>query len=332
MDPTTGALKALVSNPGYDLNAFTGGISQEAYQALLDNPSKPLFNHAWQGLYPPGSVLKPFTAAFALEAEAISVNSEFNESIDVDENRKETWRPTGFGAWNYPPITRITLRNRPSPLNMYNGMVTSDNIYFAYAALRLGMEKYMAYTERMGLGEAIPFDLNVSKSQLLNKDTEFNKKLLADSGYGQGEVLITPLQLCATFGAFANGGDIMRPYIVQSLNKTEERRYISVETTRPQVWKENALSRQAIEIINPMLYAVTQSGGTARQLRLDDIRVAAKTGTAELGGDKSREIAWLAGFWLDGNEPRVALVMIEIEANSTYSGYRFDIAREMLRK
>ena len=206
IDPTTGALETIASNPTYNLNDFVRGISDEDWNALISSSGKPLFNHATTGLYPPGSIFKPFTASLALESGVITKNTEFTQKIEND-----LWTPSGFGAWTYPAIKRIKLNNRPTPLNMRTAMITSDNIYFAYAALKSGQEGFMAFAQSIGLGEAIPFELSTAKSQLKNDATEFNIKYLADSGYGQGEMLFTPLQLAAAFGAFANNGDIMQP-------------------------------------------------------------------------------------------------------------------------
>jgi penicillin-binding protein len=325
LDPTTGAVQTIASNPTYDLNDFVRGISDEKWNALIASSGKPLFNHATSGLYPPGSIFKPFTASLALESGVLTKNTEFTQKITND-----LWTPSGFGAWTYPAIKRIKLNNRPTPLNMRTAMITSDNIYFAYAALKSGQEGFIAYAESLGLGESIPFELSTAKSQLKNDDTEFNIKYLADSGYGQGEILFTPLQLAATFGAFANNGDIMQPYVVDAFYQANGTDYNSISKTSPLVWKSDVIDSGTITTINPMLEAVVKEG-TGASLGNTGTRVAGKTGTAQVSADKTREIAWFAGFWIDENKPRLALVMIELEANSPYSAYRFTVIHEMLK-
>ena len=222
MNPKTGAVQAMYSYPSYDINLFARGISGADYSGLLNNKAKPLINRVTQGLYPPGSTMKAFTAACALDNGILDESYAFNES----EIKKDYWTPTEYGAWIWTPIKRTHI-NYPisGPLNMRKALIHSDNIYFANAALKTGWELFEKYMTNIGFTESIPFDIGVATPQLKDEDTVVDYKLIADSGYGQAEILVTPLQLASMFSAFANGGNIATPYVVKGLYKEDGIRY-----------------------------------------------------------------------------------------------------------
>ena len=331
MNPVTGAIDAMSSWPGYDLNSFARGISSVDYNALLSMANTPLYNRLTQGLYPPGSVLKAFTAVAALQTATLDENYVFEGEIEEDY-----WLPTEFGTWMGSKIKRTEVKyGRMSPLNMRSAIVHSDNIYFANASLLLGWDNYQSYMTSIGFGEKMPFDLNVATSQLYNEGTELSLMLLAESGYGQGELLTTPLQMAVMFSAFANGGTIMQPYIVESLCETKGITYDTVSSTMPTPWKTGVIDQSSLDIVVPYLQDVVDHdlNGTGRSLKVNSVQVAAKTGTAEIGNDKSREISWFAGFRC-GVEPadaRLVLVMLEVPTEDQFQSLKFDIARELLK-
>lgn len=331
LNPTTGAIDAMSSWPGYDLNSFARGISSADYNALLSMSNTPLYNRLTQGLYPPGSVLKAFTAVAALQTGALDQDYVFTGLIEDDY-----WLPTEFGDWMGSRIKRTEVKyGRMSPLNMRSAIVHSDNIYFANASLLLGWDNYETYMESIGFGDTMPFDLNVATSQLYNEGTELSLMLLAESGYGQGELLTTPLQMAVMFSAFANGGNIMQPYIVESLCETKGITYDTVSTTQPKLWKSGVIDQASLDIVVPYLQDVVDKNlnGTGRSLKVNSVQVAAKTGTAEIGNDKSREISWFAGFrcGVEAEDARLVLVMLEIPTEDEYTSLKFDVAREMLK-
>ena len=331
MNPVTGAIEAMSSWPSYDLNLFARGISSSDYAKLTSQKNTPLYNRLTQGLYPPGSVLKAFTAAAALDTGTLDENYAFTGLIEDDY-----WLPTEFGTWVGSRIKRATVKYRKLPtLNMRSAIVYSDNIYFANAALLMGWEKFAAYMEQVGIGEEIPFDLHVASSQVHNADADLSLMLLAESGYGQGQVLTTPLQMAALFCAFANEGDVPVPYLVEGAYRVDGIKYETVYKTVPKTWREDIVSQHALEVIVPYLQDVVHKplNGTGRLLEVNSCQVAAKTGTAEIGNDKSREISWFAGFRCDvePGQERLALVMLEVPTSGSYSNTKFDIAREMLK-
>ncbi|MDR0839962.1 MAG: hypothetical protein LBN26_01035 [Christensenellaceae bacterium] len=332
MNPKTGRIEAMSSWPSYDLNLFARGISSSDYNNLISKANTPLYNRLTQGLYPPGSVFKAFTAAAALDTQTLDENYVFTDKIADDY-----WLPSEFGTWLGSKIKRATVNHRYlTPLNMRSAIVYSDNIYFANASLLTGWDNFEAYLHQIGLSDTLPFDLNVARAQLHNKDTELSLMLLAESGYGQGEILTTPLQMATLFCAFANDGDVPTPYLVEGMYAVNGIKYDVVSRTVPKVWKRGIISQHALEVITPYLkdVVIPQYNGTGRSLGVTSYTVAAKTGTAEIGNDKSREISWFAGFRADApqGEERLVLVMLEIPANSVYSSTKFTIARELLKK
>ncbi len=328
MNPTTGAIQAMSSYPSYDINQLARG-NTDYYKALTDDAQKPLLNRVTQGLYPPGSTFKAFTAAAALQYNVLTPDYVFTGKIVNDY-----WTPTEYGTWIWPSIKRAEIRNRELPLNMRNAMLHSDNIYFANAALLMGEDRFIQFLEKIGMNDSVPFELGSSNSQIVNENTDISYKLLADMGYGQGELLVTPLQLAAMFSAFANGGSMVVPRMVEGLYKTEGSSYSAVSTLQPETWIENAISQSAVSKLLPMLEDVVNSkyNGTGRPLRVKNCTAAGKTGTAEIGSDKSREISWFVGFrtGVSDEDARLALVMIEIPNEDKYTNLKFDIARAML--
>ena len=331
MNPKTGEVNAIASNPSYDLNRFIKGMSGDEYKALEEQENEPLRNRAARELYPPGSTFKAFTAAAALDTGTVNENYVFTGYIDNDY-----WKPTGYGEWPWPRIKRTRVYHRTEPMNMTNCMLHSDNIYFADVALKIGQEKFIAYfNEKLGMDKSLPYELGAARSQLYSRGSVMDNKLLADSGYGQGQVLVTPLQLAAMFSAFANNGDMPTPRITDGLYVTDGVEYKCIRKSEYSVWMEDAISTNAINKIVPMLQGVVDpnKNGTGRSLRVTNVDVAAKTGSAEIGKDKTRMYSWFAGFRLNvaQEDERVVIVMLDVPDSGAYSSLKFQIARELLK-
>ena len=320
MDASTGYVEGMVSYPSYDDNLFTFPVSDEQWDYLMsDDANRPLFSRATQGQYPPGSVIKPFTASVALEEGVITSETEFDGEI-TDDNK---WTPTGE-EWPYPAITRVD--DSGSPLKLYNGMIHSDNIYFAWTALRLGEETFLERLDGLGMDEAVPFDLPVRDANIINDPTAISRKMLADMGYGQGELLVTPVQIAAMYTAFANGtGDMLQPILVQKTCRTDGLEYVTLEDRDAKLWIGDAISGRSLNMLEPILNDVIEQG-TGRKARISGIDIAGKTGTAEI--DKTREISWFVGYWQNGSYDRLVVVMVDGAAEE--GSVKFDIAKELL--
>lgn len=320
LEPTTGEVLAISSFPDFDPNLFVLNSDPETLASYVAADSNsPLYNRAVQGSYIPGSTVKPLIAAMALDDGVVDENYEFTGEII-----KKQWTPKGY--WPYPPITRVS--NYSGPVNMSNAITKSDNIYFADVALKAGWEKLEPFLKMIGFDERIPFDLRVSKPGYLNSDNYENMQLLAATGYGQGELIISPLQMACIFSSLANNGDVMTPRLVRATRRMEGTDYAVVDEYSESVWKENIISDHALSTIVPMLRRVVEEG-SGRKNHINGLTICGKTGTAEIGSDKTREIAWMIAFVENADYNRLVCVTLELPAN--YKGtIRYDLARELL--
>ena len=373
MNPTTGAVEAMVSFPGYDPNSFTrGDLDDEAWAAMEKDPKTPLLNRAIQGLYPPGSTFKPLVAITGLESGNMTLDWAFPQDQEHLRDIDTIWNPTKGTLIPESGVTKVTRTystNRRGPMNMKNCMIQSDNIYFAYLGMKIGWDTLKRYLTVMGMGEAIPFDLPTQKSQIKNtgdgekEASEETMDLLAMTGYGQGELLLTPLQLASYISAFRNGGTVYAPYVIESVWQEDKTEYNEVSRHEPTVWKEICATGTA-EAIRDMLEGVVEAPsnmgknpvtkehwggyGTGRFLSiLRTYTCAGKTGTAELAKklnakDADKELAWFVAFrsrHIDGaelepEEERLVLVMLEIDMTKQvdeWTQMKFLIAQALLK-
>ena len=319
LEPTTGQIVSIASYPTYDPNLFTFGISQQKWEELTSEESmNPLYNRATIGLYPPGSTFKPFTAAIAMDTNTISYDFVMREHISDNK-----WTPS-YTGWVYPPVTRVMAT--PGLLNMRNALIYSDNIYFAYTALKIGADQFYSELERVGFNEVITTDITLGRPRITNEGGFSKLNLLADTGYGQGELLISPLQMAAMFGLFANDGDIMKPYIIEKMYKEENGDYHQTYSSTPIVWKDDVFSEYSLSKIGNVLRDVVDFG-TAEAVSISGKNVYGKTGTAEIGNDKSREIAWFLGYVY---YPEPLLVCVTLEVPAGEGAVRYEIAKPLL--
>ena len=221
LNPKTGEVLALVSTPSYSNNDFVLGLSTDKWNALNNDVNQPLMSR-YKQTYTPGSSMKPITAAIGLETKAIDP--------DKDLGAKDKWQKDS--SWgNY----YVTTLHAPSPNNLKNAITYSDNVYFARSALNIGKENLFKYYKNLKIGKKVPFELALNKSQYINKNQKVSDQLIADSGYGQGQILINPLQLASIYSAFVNNGSIYQPHIVQGQTK---------------IWIKNVFSKETTKIIN----------------------------------------------------------------------------------
>lgn len=364
MDPTTGAVQAMYSFPDYDAEAFSrGSVGSVAWAQMEKDPQTPMLNRAVQGLYAPGSTFKTLTGLAALETGTLTVADTFPEEterikIAASKSQMGNWKDSWFvseGEWAFTGIDRVNRTystNRHTPMNMESSIIDSDNIFFSWAAMKMGWEKFKSYMEYIGIGEKVPFEISTeSASQLKDSDSTETWDLLAMSGYGQGEILITPLQMATYVGAIHNGGVAMEPYIVDSIWHADGNAYLQIEKHDPTVWKTiaNKANAEAMENMMKGVCALPEDkGGTAKYLGIRRVyTIAGKTGTAEIGtGDfKNKELAWFIGFRSCYNtgagggpirpeDERLVLVMLEINLEdppAEYTLMKFKIGRELLK-
>lgn len=293
LNPYTGEVLALVSTPSYNSNDFILGMSADQWETLNQSEAQPLYNRFRQ-TWCPGSSFKPIIAAIGLTSGALDPEEDYGQ-----EGLK--WR--NDASWGNYYVTTLHTYDR---VTLENALIHSDNIYFAKAALKIGKDKLAENLSHLGFSENLPFEISLSSSQYA-RDGIFQSEIqLADTGYGQGEVLVNPLHLACLYTAFCNKGDVISPTLLYQ------------EEAAPRIWIKNAFSEAAAEIVrNALLKTVNTPAGTGYTVHRKDLSLAGKTGTAEIKLSKTdnqgTELGWFAVFTTDKDtsEPILLVTMVE---------------------
>ena len=293
MNPYTGEVLALVSTPSYDNNDFIMGLSSEQWTALNDHEDKPMYNRFRQ-VWCPGSTFKPVTAAVGLESGAIDPNEDYG-NVGLSWQKDASW-----GSYY------VTTLHAYEPVILENALIYSDNIYFAKAALKIGYEEMESSLTQLGFNAELPFEIKMAKSQYSNSESIETEIQLADSGYGQGQVLVNPLHLACIYSAFCNEGNIIKPYLVYQNEVSAE------------YWISGAFSSEtASRVLEGTKKVVNDSHGTGYAAHRDDIVLAGKTGTAEIKASKDdtsgTELGWFAVFTAEKTVERPILIISMVE-------------------
>lgn len=322
MNPNNGEILALVSFPTYDDNVFARGITAEEYGQLADDPAKPLFDRAVSGEYPSGSTIKPVIAAAALEEKIINENTSFLSTggIRVGEWFFPDWKAGGHGV-----------------TNVRRALAESINTFFYYIGggyqdfRGLGVEMINKYGKLFGLGTQTGIDLNGEAGGFL-PTKEWKEKIKGERWYigdtyhlaiGQGDLLVTPLQVAAYTAVFANGGSLYRPHLVKEILSRKDNIISRVEAAPV---RSKFIDAYNIKIVRQGLRQ-TVTAGSARSLQSVPVPVAGKTGTAQWSSVKPAH-AWFTGFAPYDNPEVVITVLVE-EAGEG-SSIAAPIARDVL--
>ena len=284
---------ALVSTPSYDNNEFIRGLSSEKWTSLNEDEKKPLYNRFRQ-VWCPGSTFKPVVAGIGLKTETIDPKEDFgNEGLEWQKD-------SSWGSY------QVTTLHEYEPVIMKNAIIYSDNIYFAKAALKIGSENFMNTLNEIGFNQDIPFEIVMQESTYSNTDKIETEIQLADSGYGQGQILVNPLHLASIYTSFLNEGNMVKPYLTYE------------EEAAGEIWIENAFTKENVEeIMQGVEGVVNNPEGTGYAAHRDDILLAGKTGTAELKATKEdtsgKEIGWFSVFTAEENVDRPILLISMVE-------------------
>ncbi|HGF7524688.1 TPA: penicillin-binding transpeptidase domain-containing protein [Enterococcus faecium] len=285
--PKTGDLLALASSPSYDPNKMTNGISQEDYKAYEENPEHPFISRFATG-YAPGSTFKMITAAIGLDNGTIDPN----EVLTINGLK---WQKDS--SWGSYQVTRVS--DDVSQVDLKTSLIYSDNIYMAQETLKMGEKKLRTGLDKFIFGEDLDLPISMNPAQISNEDSFNSDILLADTGYGQGELLINPIQQAAMYSVFANNGTLVYPKLIAD-KETKD--------------KKNVIGETALQTIVPDLREVVQDvNGTAHSLSALGIPLAAKTGTAEIKEKqdvKGKENSFLFAFNPD-NQGYMMVSMLE---------------------
>ena len=297
LNPQTGEVLALVSTPSYSNNDFVLGLSTDKWNALNNDSNQPLMSR-YKQTYTPGSTMKPITAAIGLETKTIDP--------DKDLGAKDKWQKDSSWGSYY-----VTTLHAPSPNNLKNAITYSDNVYFARNALNIGKDNLFKYYKNLKIGKKIPFELSLNRSQYINKNQKVSDQLIADSGYGQGQILMNPLQLASIYSAFVNNGSIYRPHLVEQ---------------GEQMWIQRVFSDKTVKTIKEdLINVIADEKGTGHAIYHDSIALAGKTGTAEIKQSQSdttgTELGWFTVMTTDSKQPLLITTMVEDVKDRGGSGY-----------
>ena len=316
LDVNSGEILALASAPTFDPGMFSRGITSEEWRVLREDPLRPMTNRAIQGQYPPASTFKIITAAAALEEGVVTPDTRFYcpGRLRVAGHTFRCWRRGGHGS--------VDLRR---------ALAMSCDVYFYHLGQRLGIGSIAEYARRFGLDQPLGVGLAYEASGLI-PDQAWKRKQIGDPWYpgetitasiGQGYVTATPLQMATAAAAVANGGTIYRPYILKQIIGANGE---VVTTASPEIVRHTGVSPEHLHVIADGMYDVVHKGyGTGQKARLprergkEQIRIAGKTGTAQViagrGGRSTtvarrfRDHAWFVAF-APVDAPKIAVACL----------------------
>lgn len=328
MDVNTGNIISLVSLPNFDNNIFNKGISQNEYQRIINNKTKPLFDRAIGGTYPSGSTIKPFIAAAALTEKIISPETKIDDTLGYIQIPNQynpdivytyhDWRANGW-------------------VDMRSAIAWSADVYFyivggGYKNIRgLGIDRIKKYLNLFGFGSDLGVDLPSEATGLIpnpawKKSTKNEPWVTGDTynvSIGQGDLLVTPLQMANGIAAIANGGTVWRPNIALKIANSNGQ---ILKEFKPKIIRNNFIDEANLEIVREgMRQAVTN--GSAGSLNNLPIKVAGKTGTAQVTNTFKKTNAWFTGFAPYDN-PQIAIAIV-VEGAGEGSSAAVPVAKEV---
>lgn len=331
LDVKSGKILSLVSLPNFDNNIFNNNLGNETYQELVNNKNSPFLNRVISGFYPAGSTIKPFIASAALAENTIDPNYKIDDTLGYitipnEYNPEITyifhdWRPQGF-------------------VDMRRALAVSANVYFyeiggGYKNVKgLGIDRIEKYLKLFGFGPSLGIDLPGETGGLVPNPT-WKKAVKHEDWYtgdtynvsiGQGDVIITPLQLVTAIAAIANGGTLWRPKLVSKIIDSNNN---TLEEFKSEIIRTNLVDNDKLEIVREGLRdAVTE--GSVYLLKDLPIKVAGKTGTAQVYSDLNKKTnAWFTGF-APYEDPQIAIAII-IEGAGEGSTAAVPVAKEVFQ-
>lgn len=294
INPKTGEVLALVSTPAYDSNDFVLGMSNAKWNMLKEDSNKPMYNR-YQATWVPGSSFKPVIAGIGLTTGKMNADENYGRS-------GLSWQKDS--SWGSYKVT--TLVEYGDNVNLRNALINSDNIYFAKSAIKIGADTLAEQLLKIGFDKELSFEQGMSKSQFADNNKITSEIQLADTGYGQGKVLVNPLHMASIYSAFVNEGNMIQPYLEYK------------EDTAPRYWIENAFTKEAAEIVrDDLIQVVEDAKGTAHSAKIQGLTIAGKTGTAEIKQSKEdtagTELGWFNAFKVNDDKNNQLLLVSMVE-------------------
>jgi penicillin-binding protein 2 len=322
IDPRNGHILAMVSLPAYDNNAFVQGMSSDEFSNLLGNPQHPLLNRAIGGEFPPGSTFKPFIAGAVLEEEVVTPETLIHARgiLSIPNRYDETLPPTIFPCW---------LRSGHGKINVVEAIQHSCNVFFFTVTGGtpenefedgLGIDRLVRYAHAYGFGRSTELGLPGEEEGLIPTPLWKNETLdepwvqgdLYNMAIGQGNILVTPLQLVNAIAATANGGTLYQP---QLLLRVLDRQGEVLHEPEPRVLGMIPVSSENLALVREGMRRVVTHGRDDYARNHSNVAIAGKTGSAEFGPflveDTRQTHAWFVAF-APYEDPQIAVaVMVE---------------------
>lgn len=299
LDPRTGAVLAIAATPAFDPNTL-----DEHWKSLIANPASPLLDRSTQGLYPPGSTMKIVTAGDALEDGLVTPSTQFDDS-------------GGLTVGNF------TVRNDEGEVtgtqDLTGAFALSSNVDFASIALKIGVDRWYHDAAKWGLGQSVNFDLPVARDGL-PAESDVSPSILAQLGFGQASLLVTPMRMALVTATIANGGRTPRPYVVRRIAGRDTHLATAPEQLAAPISPETANE------VRDLMVAVVKRG-TGTIAALPDVTVAGKTGTATNPHGPAH--SWFVCF-APAEAPRVVVAVV-VENAGYGAAIAAPIARDVLR-
>jgi penicillin-binding protein 2 len=300
-NPNTGEILAMASLPSYDPNIFVPRISEEDYALLKDDKTTPLFPRAFGSAYPPGSTFKIITGLAAMNEGIVDPNDEFEGSPSMEI--------AGRTFHNHTKKHQGSLAFAPA-------LTVSCNTYFYRVGLKAGGQPILDYAARLGFGSrtGIPLEADENGNLMTNEYMlkVHNRRLMpgdvANLSIGQGDTLVTPLQMALAMGTIGNGGTVYKPRLVLQVQSVDDKISQGFDL---RVYDQIEIDKDVMKALRAGMVGVVHGrGGTATNASVPGFKIAAKTGTAQWGsGAKEKVAAWFAGF-APSERPRYAFAAV----------------------
>ncbi len=332
VDPTDGAVLAFACSPSFDQEKFIRGLTKDEWLALSKDPRHPLLNRGSGAAYPPGSTYKPFVALAALKEGMITPTSTFTcpGYLQFADRRYRCWKEHGHGSL---PVERA--------------LIESCDVFFYQTGLKLGVDRLAQYVTMFGLGERTGIGLQGEHRGLIPTSwwkkqatgIPWQKGETISISIGQGFDLVTPLQMALGYAAIANGGKLWQPYVVKRIegNSTDE-----IDEIKPRLKRNIPIEQRWFDLVRKGLSGVVEDPrGTGHLIRDPSIRIAGKTGTAQvvhvaqgvnrkllekLTKSKDRDHAWFVGY-APASDARICVAAI-VE----HGGHGASVAAPLVQK
>lgn len=300
MEPTTGQILAMVSLPDFDPNKI-----EDNWSSMMEDENSPFLARATQGLYPPGSTYKIVTAAgvydYGMTDETFDDNGKFEKGSVTVNN---------YGKKSYGNI------------DVKKAFEVSSNYVFCTLGYEMGADRVKTEAEKFGINKDFSFDIPISKSEIQYKRMDDLDASLVS--IGQGGLVMTPLHVAMMGSAIANGGKMMKPYIVEQVKTSGD---ITIGQTRPQVLYD-VVGAACSDYVEDLMIGVVENG-TGKNAQIKGVSVAGKTGTAET--DSGKDHSWFVGY-APANNPKICVAVILENDGSSGGTTACPIARDVIKK